>query len=92
MGCQPGTITSIQNWLDWKLPALDDTQDARTNHDHKKQDDQVPVDDDDDGDDNDDDTDDNKDKHSVSIRYADLLLRISELQGNIYMQSGPSFS
>ena len=44
----------------------------------KKQDDHVLA--------KDDDTDDDKDKHSVPIRYADLLLRISELQGNIYMQ------
>ena len=49
----------------------------------KKQDDHVIA--------KDDDTDDDKDKHSVPIRYADLLLRISELQGNIYMQSKPSF-
>ena len=48
----------------------------------KKQDDHVLA--------KDDDTDDDKDKHSVPIRYADLLLRISELQGNIYMQSKPS--
>ena len=39
----------------------------------------------------DDDTDDDKDKHSVPIRYADLLLRISELQGNIYIFLRRSF-
>ena len=52
------------------LPALDDTQDARTNHDHKKHDDHVPADDDDDDDaddDGDDDDDDDDDELYVNL-------------------------